>query len=65
MAQANWRPAEDMGNHDQGGPGTPLRLRTMKKGLRESELALDRRACCASVRDVVNSIGDAGSARPE
>ncbi len=29
-----------------------------------SELAQDRRAWSASVRDVVNSIGDAGSTRP-
>ncbi len=30
-----------------------------------SELAQDRRAWSASVRDVVNTIGDAGSIRPE
>ncbi len=41
VAQANWRPAEDMGNHDQGRPITPLRtaiLRfcTMEKGLGKS-----------------------------
>ncbi len=29
-----------------------------------SELAQDRRAWSASVRDVVNAIGDAGSTRP-
>ncbi len=29
-----------------------------------SELAQDRRAWSASVRDVANSIGDAGSTRP-
>ncbi len=29
-----------------------------------SELAQDRRTCSASVRDVVNAIGDAGSIRP-
>ncbi len=63
MAQANWRPAED----DQGRPGTPLctaslRLRTIEEGL--GELAQDRRAWNASVRDVVNSIGDAGSTHP-
>ncbi len=38
--EANWRPAEDMGNHDQSRPGNPprnasLRLRTMEKGLDE------------------------------
>ncbi len=38
VAQANWRPAEDVGNHDQGRPGTPLRTvshrsRTMEKGM--------------------------------
>ncbi len=60
-----------MGYHDQGRPGTDLRTaslrpRTMKKGLGEvsSELAQDRRAWIASVRDVVNSVGDAGSTRP-
>ncbi len=64
MAQSNWRPAEDMGYHDQGRPGTALRPRTMEKGLGESvyyELAQDRRAWSASVRDVVNAIGDAGA----
>ncbi len=29
-------PAEDLDNHDQGTPGTPLRPRTMEKGLGES-----------------------------
>ncbi len=50
MAQANWRPAEDVYSHDL----EPLL----------SEYAQDRRAWGASVRDVVNSIGDAGSTRP-
>ncbi len=36
----------------------------MEKGLDSSELAQDRRAWNASVRDVVNAIGDAGSTRP-
>ncbi len=41
VAQASWRPAEDMDNHDQGRPGTALwtanlRPRTMEKGLGES-----------------------------
>ncbi len=47
-----------MGNH--------LGPRTMEKGLGEisSELAQDRRVWGASIRDVVNSIGDAGSTRP-
>ncbi len=40
LAQAGWRSAEDMGNHDQGQPGTDLRTaslrpRTMEKGLGE------------------------------
>ncbi len=40
---ANWRPAEDVGNHDQGRPGVPLqtanlRLRTMEKGHGEMSL---------------------------
>ncbi len=41
--------------------------RMMEEGLGESlssELAQDRRACSASVRDEVNSIGDAGLTRP-
>ncbi len=37
----------------------------MERGLGESELAQDRRAWDASTRDVVSSIGDAGSTRPE
>ncbi len=41
VAQANWRPTEDVGNHDQGRSGAPLRnaslrLSTMEKGLGES-----------------------------
>ncbi len=40
MAQANWRPIEDVGNHNQGRPGAPLRivslrLRTMEERLLE------------------------------
>ncbi len=40
MAQTSWRPAEDMGNHDQGRPGTALRTesfrpRMVEKGLSE------------------------------
>ncbi len=39
--QTIWRPAEDMGYHDQGRPGTDLRAaslrpRTIEKGLGES-----------------------------
>ncbi len=53
-----------MGYHDQGRLGTDLRTaslrpRTMETGL--GELAQDRRAWNASVRDVVNAIGDAAS----
>ncbi len=38
VAQAGWRPAEDVGTHAQGKPGTSLwtvslRLRTLEKGL--------------------------------
>ncbi len=54
------RPAEGVGNHDQGRLGTALRtasLRpgTMENGLVESfkELAQNRRAWSASIRDVV------------
>ncbi len=59
-----------MGYHDQGRPGTDLRTaslrpRTMEDWVKvSSELAQDRRAWNASVRDVVNAIGDAGSTRP-
>ncbi len=40
-----------------------IRLRTIEKGLVKvsSELTQDRRALSASVRDVVNSIGIAGT----
>ncbi len=43
VAQTNLRPAEDMRNHGQGRPGTPLRTaslrpRMMEKGLGESLL---------------------------
>ncbi len=46
-----------MGYHDQGRPGTDLRTasllpRTMEKGLGDV------------VRDVVTTVGDAGSTRP-
>ncbi len=42
-AQMSWRPAEDMGHHDQVLPGTDLRTaslrpRTMEKGLGKSVL---------------------------
>ncbi len=56
----SFRPAEGVGNHDQGRLGTALRtasLRpgTMENGLGESlkELAQDRRAWSASIREVV------------
>ncbi len=47
VAQTNYRPAEDMGNHDQGQPGTDLRTasprpRTMEKGLGERAYNLIR-----------------------
>ncbi len=68
VAQTSWRPAEDMGNHDQGRPGTALRtasLRWRKDWVKVfNELAQDRRAVSASVRDVVNSIGDASLTHP-
>ncbi len=68
MAQTDWRPTEDVGNHDQCIPGAPVRTARIllhTKGLKESiELAQDRRAWSAFVRDVVKSIGDAGSTRP-
>ncbi len=43
VVQTSWRPAEDMGYRDQGGPGTDLRtaslrLRTMETGLGEIQL---------------------------
>ncbi len=41
VAHANWWPTGDVGNHNQGRPGAPLRsaslrLRTMEEGLLES-----------------------------
>ncbi len=54
----SWRPTEDVDKHGQGRPRAPLQtanlwLRTMEKGLVKvsSELALDRRAWSASIRD--------------
>ncbi len=72
LARGAW-PWAHMGNHDQGRPGAALRTaslrpRTMEKELvvkKSSELAQDRRAWSASVRDVVDAIGDAGSTHPE
>ncbi len=37
-AQTCWRPAEDMGNHDQGGPGTALRTASLRPRTAEKEL---------------------------
>ncbi len=67
--QVNWGPTEAEGIHDQGRPqilfrAANLRLRTMEKGLGESDLGQDRRAWSALARDVVNAIGDVGSTRP-
>ncbi len=47
VVQANWRPTEDVGNHDQRRSGAPLRtvslrLRTMENGLGESLVNLRR-----------------------
>ncbi len=54
-----------MGYHDQGRPGTDLRTASEKDWVKvSSELAQDRRAWNASVRDVVNANGDVGSTRP-
>ncbi len=64
-AQANWRPTEDVGNHDQGRPGAPCpRHDGERTRWRSTELAQDRGAWSASVRDVVYSTGDAGSNLP-
>ncbi len=61
-------PAEDMGKHDQGRPGTllqtaSLRLRTMEKI--SSELAQDRRVRGGGIRDVVNYTDEASPTLPE
>ncbi len=37
VAQANWRPAEDVGNHDQGRPGAPLRTASYRTGWKSLE----------------------------
>ncbi len=34
VTHANWRPTEDVGDHDQARPGAPLRM--VEKGLGES-----------------------------
>ncbi len=71
MAQTSWSPTEDMGNHDHvdlepiSEPRVLGHARWRKDWVKVySELAQDRRAWNASVRDVVNAIGDAGSTRP-
>ncbi len=56
-------PTENVGHYIQGRAGTSLwtvnlRLRTVEKGL-GYEVAQNRQTWAASVRDVVNSIGDA------
>ncbi len=54
-----WRmPAEVVGSHDQGRPGTPLQTASLRPGTMDwvkvfSELAQNPRAWSASVRDVV------------
>ncbi len=61
-----------MGNHDQGRLGNDLsgprvfgHARWRKDWVKvSSELAQDHRVWSASVRDVINAIGDAGSTRP-
>ncbi len=66
VAKTGWRPTEGVVRDTQGREGTSLwtaslRLRTMEKGLGEifGEIAQDHQVCDASVRSVVNSIGDA------
>ncbi len=62
VAQANWRPAEDMGIHNQGISLRICYARWRNGWLKVSnELALDHRSWDADTRDLVNSIGDAGS----
>ncbi len=38
MAQANWRPAGDVGSHDQDRPGTLLRTVSLRLGTMQKEL---------------------------
>ncbi len=65
MAQANWRPAEDEGNHNYDGTRVFGYTQWRKGWVKvSSELAQGRRALGTFIRDVVSSIGDAGSTRP-
>ncbi len=73
VAQANRRSTEDVGNHDThrtlgalSGPRVFGFTRWRKDWVDVSSgLVQGRRAWGASVRDVVNSVGDAGSNLPE
>ncbi len=65
---ANWTPAEDMDNHDQGRPAAALQAAT------HNEESTGRRPLVnfepwtvepGVPRDVVSSVGDAGSMCPE
>ncbi len=56
-------PTEGMGRPGAPHPTVSLGLRTMEKGL--GKLAQEHRVWGASILDVVNSTGDAGSTRPE
>ncbi len=61
VTQANWRPAEEVDNHDQGRSGQLVfgYARWRKDWMKvSSEIQHDRRAWGVSVRDVVNSIGE-------
>ncbi len=63
FAKTSWRSTEDVGNNDQGRPGSQLSFAWWRKDWVKvsSELTQDRRDWGASIWDVVNSIGDAES----
>ncbi len=64
---ANWTPAEDMDNHDQGRPAAALRAATHNEEStgRRPLVNLRRTVEPGVPRDVVSSVGDAGSKCPE
>ncbi len=52
VVHANWRPAEDVGNHNQGTPGAPLKTASHRLHTMEEEMVV-------SVHDMGNWVGDA------
>ncbi len=61
--QANWKPAEDRGSHDQSRPGTNPRTASFWLRTMENRLGTGLPNLECPIRDVVNSIGAAASTR--